>query len=151
LEDAIKAAYVYKFAPFVTWPSTLPPGGAFTICSVGSDRVAALLPQVTEGQRIDGRPIRVLALEEASLPGECQIVYVAASANAAAILDALHGKPVLTVTSGDGRHGVVHLVTIERHVDFDIDDKLASEDGLSISSKLLGLAHSVIRTTETQP
>jgi YfiR/HmsC-like len=40
-------------------------------------------------------------------------------------------------------HGVVSFVIIANHVDFDIDDAEAAQDGLTISSKLLGLAHAV--------
>jgi YfiR/HmsC-like len=145
LEDTVKAAYVYKFAPFVTWPTHLPAGAPFTICSIGSDRVSALLPQVVEGQRIDDRPIQVRVLTENEAPGDCAILYIAAPVAAGPVLDAVHGKPILTVTASDGPHGVIQLVTVAHHVSFDIDAKLAAEDGLTVSSKLLGLARTVTR------
>lgn len=142
LEDAVKAAYIYKFAPFVTWPAGAG-AAAFDICSIGADGVTALLPQVTQGQRIDDKAIRVRALAEAEAPTGCQILYVAGPVPAGPVLDSVRGKPVLTVTSAAGAHGIVQLVTVERHVRFDIDAKLASEGGLSISSKLLSLARQV--------
>jgi hypothetical protein len=151
LEDAVKAAYVYKFAPFVTWPAQPVAGTPFTICSVGADPVSALLPQVTDGQRIDERPIRIRTLADGEAPTDCAILYIAAPVEAGAVLDAVHGKPILTVTSSSGPHGIIQLVTVAHHVGFDIDAKLAAEDGLSISSKLLGLARNVTRATETPP
>jgi hypothetical protein len=151
LEDAVKAAYIYKFAPFVAWPAPLPPGAPFVICTLGSDRVSALLPQVTEGQRIDERPIRIRVLAESESPGDCRILYVAAPAAAGPMLDSLQGKPVLTVASPADAHVIVRLVTVSQHVAFDIDAKLASEDGLGISSKLLGLARNVVRSAESPP
>ena len=53
------------------------------------------------------------------------------------------------ITSGFGQNGVIHLVTADNHLSFDIDAKLAAEDGLGISSKLLGLARTVRRPAET--
>lgn len=41
------------------------------------------------------------------------------------------------------RHGVISFVIEANHVRFDIDDAEAGQDGLVISSKLLGLAHAV--------
>jgi hypothetical protein len=151
LEDAVKAAYVYKFAPFVAWPAPLPAGAPFVICALGNDRVSALLPQVTEGQRIEERPIRIRALAESESAGDCRILYVAATAAAGPVLDSLQGKPILTVTSAANAHAIIRLVTVSRHVSFDIDAKLASEDGLGISSKLLGLARNVARPAENPP
>ncbi len=145
LEDTVKAAYIYKFAPFVTWPTHPAAGAPFTICSIGTDRVSVLLPQVTAGQRVDERPIQIRALAEGEPPADCAILYIASSVAAGGVLDAVHGKPILTVTSLEGQHGIVQLVTVEHHVSFDIDAKLAAEDGLTISSKLLGLARTVTR------
>ena len=149
LEDTVKAAYVYKFAPFIVWPSQPAGHTAFTICSIGTDRVSALFPQVTEGQRVDDRPIRVRALSDSDAVTDCAILYIAASTAAGPILDAVHGKPILTITSGSGPNGVIQLVTADNHVSFDIDAKLAAEDGLGISLKLLGLARTVRRPAET--
>lgn len=148
LEDTVKAAYVYKFAPFVTWPTRPAAGVPFMICSIGADRISALLPQVAAGQRVDERPIQIHALAEGEPAVDCAILYIASSVAATSVLDAVHGKPILTVTSAEGPHGVIQLVTAEHHVGFDIDAKLAAEDGLTISSKLLGLARAVTRATE---
>jgi hypothetical protein len=56
----------------------------------------------------------------------------------------MRGRPVVTVTdSGLSVHGMISFVIENNHVRFDIDDALAAEGGLVISSKLLGLAHAV--------
>jgi hypothetical protein len=50
----------------------------------------------------------------------------------------------VTVTdSGLSVHGMISFVIENNHVRFDIDDAMAAEGGLVISSKLLGLAHAV--------
>lgn len=143
LEDAVKATYVYKFAPFVTWPAPVR-GDAFYICVYGSDDIASLLPQATTGQDVDGHHITVRSIADADIPADCRILYVAGSPAGDTVLAAAHSRPVLTVTDESGlEHGIVRLIVIDHHVRFDIDAKLAADAGLSISSKLLGLAHAV--------
>jgi len=48
LETAVKATYLYKFAPFVTWPQR---PGPFVICVVGRDPFGPVLDQAVAGQR----------------------------------------------------------------------------------------------------
>jgi hypothetical protein len=141
LEDAVKAAYIYKFAPFVTWPPATP-DAAFGICVDGIDKISALLPQATAGQQIDGHRIVVRAVSASALPPDCRILYIADASDG--VLDAVRTRPVLTVTNDTGgAHGIVNLRMVEQHVRFDIDMALAEQAGLSISSKLLSLAHAI--------
>jgi hypothetical protein len=145
LESAIKAAYVPKLAPFITWPSSQKPGGAFNLCVSGSDDVTKLLPQSVAGQQINGRTIQIHELANDADTQDCQILYIANSPVASQMLAAARGKPVLTVTDGaQSAHGIVQLVVVQHHVRFDIDDSLAADAGLAISSKLLSLANSVM-------
>ena len=48
----------------------------------------------------------------------------------------------MTVTD-NGPQSIITFVTEQKQVRFDIDDALAAQAGLSISSKLLGLARNV--------
>jgi hypothetical protein len=50
---------------------------------------------------------------------------------------------VTVIDSGLKARGVISFVIQDNHVRFDIDDALAADGGLTISSKLLGLAHAV--------
>jgi YfiR/HmsC-like len=145
LEYAVKAAYVYKFAPFITWPATAFPqaNSPINLCISGSDEVTKLLPQVAAGQQVNGRPLVVHALADGADPQSCQILYVAASPAAPQTLAAAAGKPVLTVVDGSAAHGIVRFTVAQHHVRFDIDNGMATQDGLAISSKLLSLANAV--------
>jgi len=142
LETAVKATYLYKFAPFVTWPSG---GQTFTICVVGTDPFGPLLDRAVAGQQASGRPIAVrrLALADKSQP--CDIAYIGGSAAQSVrdALRALHGAPVLTVTDSGSPAGVIDFTLDQGRVRFRIDDEAAAENGLVISSKLLSLAVSV--------
>lgn len=146
LELAVKAAYLYKLAPFVTWPPQSQAAGAtFVICVQGDESLADLTVKASTGQQVSGRSFEVRRLARVDRTSGCQIAYLAGSSvqSQAAALAALDSAGVLTVTDdarGGAARGVVHLVLDEGRVRFDIDDVAAAREGLSISSKLLSLA-----------
>ncbi len=155
LRYAIEATFLYKFAPFVTWPNAASAndGDTFHLCVVGEDRVSALLPSAIRGRTVSGRPIVFEHLHLRAPLDHCAIVYLAASEPRAAarILAALRGKPVLTVAEADQSwpsHAIVTFRIVDGHVRFDIDNTLAARSGLAISSKLLSLAHAIVRPPE---
>jgi hypothetical protein len=149
LEYAVKAAYLPKFIPFITWPE-----GTFAsatapvnICVLGSDPFAGRLDQQAGALKAGERPVAVRHLTVPDPEASCQLLFMGAGDDPAVVdgtLDAMKGKPVVTVTdSGLKSRGVISFVIDANHVRFDIDDAAAAQDGLTISSKLLGLAHSV--------
>jgi hypothetical protein len=156
LENAVKATYLYKFAPFVAWPPSAfgDPADPITICvagdgaagndPAGEDSVEALLSQAAVGQSADGRPIAVRHLTRTDALKACQILYAAGPrAERVAVLDEARAAPVLTVTDGadgDAGKGIINFVIQENRVRFQVDVGLATRAGLTISSKLLSLA-----------
>jgi hypothetical protein len=78
-------------------------------------------------------------------PG-CQLLFIGSAdpTVVGAALDATKGQAVVTVTDTNAaRRGVISFVVVGNRVRFDIDDSLAAQGGISISSKLLGLARTV--------
>lgn len=149
-EYAIKATYIYKFAPFVEWPDAAfaSPSSTIELCVVGADPFGTMLEQAVEGQRIHERPIVLRHVATASRDSGCHIMYVGGSPqqSVAEALGAVRGAPVLTITDAaldaDAK-GIIHFVVRDNRVRFDIDDHAASENGLVLSSKVLSLALSV--------
>jgi len=147
LEYAVKAAYLVKFAPFITWPD-----GAFasssaplTICVEGADPFGGSLERAAQGQRDGDHPLAVRRIGASDPATSCQILFAGgAPDNVAAQIERRKAQPVLTVTdSGVARGGIVSFVVIGDHVRFDIDEARANAVGIQINSKLLGLAHIV--------
>jgi len=149
LEYAVKASYLYKFAPFVQWPSKAfsSADDPFTICLIGKDPFGHMLDDVVHGQRVGGRAISVRRIEGIKPGTTCHILFAGAGEAADEALQAVAGQPVLTVT--DRSHGVtggmIQFVMTAGRVRFMIDQGAAQESGIEISSKLLGLAVSVAR------
>jgi YfiR/HmsC-like len=151
-DQEVKAAYLARLAPFVVWPTSLfaGPGVPLTLCIQGGDPFGPMLDRMTAGQGVGSHPIIVRRIERLDADSGCQIAYVGGSPaqSLAAALKAVDGKPVLTVTDGDGEgggKGIVHFVVISGRVRFEIDAGRADQCGLSISSKLLALASDVKR------
>jgi hypothetical protein len=146
VEHAVKATFLYKFAPFIEWPpgtfgSTSEP---LVICVIGSDGVTDLVDEAVKGQAIGGHVINVVHLPASALDARCHILYVALRGpGAARVLEHVRGLPVLTVTdgaSGADAQGIVNFVVQDNRVRFEIDLRAAAENHLVISSKLLNLA-----------
>lgn len=144
LETSIKATYLYKFAPFVTWPQS-DPAKPFVICVVGTDPFGPVLDQAVAGQAYAQRPIQVARLESVNRQSGCDIAYLGGSAAqpVEAALQALRGTPVLTVTDEGTPEGMIAFRLTDGHVRFRIDEDAVDDSGLTISSKLLSLALSV--------
>jgi hypothetical protein len=147
-ETAVKATYLYKFVPFITWPDAAftSPTSPFVICILGDDAVADSLGHVLAGQRNGAHGIVVRKLTSADTG--CHILYVPGSDEklARSATDLARGKPILTVTdmpAHSASRGVIDFIIVGDHVRFSIDQAEATRSGLSVSSKLLSLAVAV--------
>ena len=150
LEYAVKATYLYKFAPFVQWPpgSFASQSSPLALCVIGEGGFVAVLEHAVGGTQIEGRPILVRQLGGPASGTVCHVLYIAGGEPLAVadVLARLRGTPVLTVTdSGRDRRtkGIVNFLTVDNRIRFEIDTQAAAENGLVISSKLLSLAVTV--------
>ncbi len=143
-----EATYLYKFAPFVLWPSNGDDGaasGPFNLCVVGDDPFGDQLDRAVAGQTLDRRPIQVVRVETIGPKSDCAIAYLGGShsESVAEALRAVRGAAILTVTGEGDPPGIIALAVVDGHVRFRVDEVQAQENGLVISSKLLSLAIAV--------
>jgi hypothetical protein len=149
VESAVKATYLYKFAPFVDWPqgSFASAEEPFTVCIIGHDPFGAVLDQAVKGQRIGSRAVEIKRMGILGPNSGCRIAYVGGSPEQSIgeALEFVRGTPILTVTDGADNmpRGIIRFVLDNNHVRFEIDDAAAAQNDLVISSKLLSLARSV--------
>ena len=152
LEQAIKATFLYKFAPFVQWPaSAFPtPASPISICVLGTDPVSESLGQIAIAEMVGARPYQVRQINEVDRNSGCHILYAAGNSTQSSsnAIEAVRGAPVLTVTDSaqtPQASGIINFVIQQNRVRFDVDEAAAAENGLSISSRLLDLARTVRR------
>lgn len=137
----LKAAYIFNFAMFTTWPdagaNTPAAHGVLLVCA-GAD--SALWPnlQGLNGRLVDGRAWTVVDL--AAAKGQhCDIVVLARTAER----PNPQAAGVLVVRDGPGHGAAITLVDDDEHVRFDVDTQEAAKSGLRFSSRLLRLARNV--------
>jgi hypothetical protein len=143
-EYRIKAAFLYNFTSFVTWPKDPAGASGFTLCVLGDDPFGNLLDKLA-GKSVNGSRLEVRRLGGLALLDQCKLVFISATSrdqigDALALLQEL---PVLTVSDIRGftaRGGIIEFRIIANKVRFDINLGAAESAGLSISSKLLSLA-----------
>jgi len=146
-EYQVKAAFLYNFSRFTSWPDT--DTTQFTLCILGDSPLNGELENLA-GKTVHEQLLKVVYPGSPEAAGPCQVVYIAGSyaEQVERALVPLDGKPVLTVSDINGFvdvGGIIGLRTINNKVRFEINIQAASQAGLTISSKLLSLA-TTIRT-----
>ena len=138
-ETQVKAAFIPKFARYVTWPTS--PRGPILICIIGDDPFGNSIDQASASQSADGRPIAVKRIASAADASSCAIAFVSGP-RTGETLAGLGRAPILTITdsrSGPQR-GIIHFAIVDGRVRFYIDRAQAEARGLIVSSRLLALA-----------
>jgi hypothetical protein len=146
-EYDLKAAFVYQFLAYVTWPEAKPADGRVIIGVLGANELAgnlAALARETDGTRV----IEVRTLAADADPRDLHVLFVAAdvAAEAAALLQSASANGVLTVTETVPRspHSIINFEVIGGKVRFDVALDLARQNDMDISARLLQVALRVV-------
>jgi hypothetical protein len=145
-EDAVKAAFIPKFARYVQWPAQVHPGPRepVQLCVIGEDQFGNLIDRAAASEQVDGRTVAVRRLADAAGSEACHLAFVRGgnAQETRQMLFAMRGQPVLTITDSraGATRGMIHFTVAGGRVRFFIDQAEAQAHGLSISSRLLALA-----------
>jgi len=151
LEYGVKAAFLVRFGLYVEWPKAVFASATspLVLCIAGEDPFGEALDKAASGQRMNDHPLVVRRVKAIGRDVGCHIAYLGGSEaqRPAQMGEVLRGSSVLTVSddarTGATAAGIIHFVLHDNRVRFQIDDAAAARNGLTISSKLLGLALSV--------
>jgi hypothetical protein len=143
-EPALKAAFIYNFARFTSWPMEWPASEPFVICVVG-DAVGDALERVIKGRQLAAHP---MAVSRATLTGPnrpCHVLYLSGimTSQAAQLLGGMRDSPVLTISDVEGFidvGGMAQLFFEHGQLRFSIRLDPVKRARLQISSRLLALA-----------
>ena len=155
-DEAIKAAFLYRFTGFVDWPpETLQPGH-FTIAVLGSRPVAQELARLLVKFPVKDLPARVRLVDDASQALDAQVLYVGSNfhGDLRDVAGSLGQRPVLLVTDHPGAlddGSAVNFLIVDRRVRFEISLAAAHRAGLKVSSQLLAVAAHVRGATLSWP
>lgn len=153
---AQEAAFLPRFAQFVSWPaSSLPPNAPLVIGLVGDDPIGRSIDRAVAGKHVNGHPIVILHMHWNDSFAPCHMIFISSTEipHLVAILQATHGLSVLTIADYDRfteYGGMIELITDDGEMRFDVNPSAAAEAHLKISSRLLQVAHAV-RSTVGEP
>lgn len=151
-EYDLKAAFLFNFPTFVEWPAAAFAGPAdpFIIGIVGDDPFGSVLDDLVRNEYTDKHPIVVRRFRRGEDYTACHLLFISESEarRSAEILRRVGARPVLTVSDLPGfaqQGGIVEFARLDNRVQLLINPRSAQGAGLTVSSKLLELAHVVNR------
>jgi hypothetical protein len=144
-EVQLKAAFIYHFTQFVSWPAqaAAEPESPFVIGVFGDEALEKALNGMVAGEALGHHPLAVRHLWRPSDAATCQIVYVANDEEGLFRKAQLRADPVLTVGESESfleSGGMIEFFTDQNHVKLRINLPAARAASLQISAKLLRVA-----------
>jgi hypothetical protein len=144
-EYQLKSAFIYNFATFVDWPDDI--GKKLTLC-VAAPREAMPYFTPLEGKPVGDMVMTVRQLGRDDSAEGCRILFVTDFANDSLDdwLSEVGDEEVLTISESKDwlKKGVVMQLLLQgRRVTFDVNLEAARGENITISSRLLRLAHKV--------
>ena len=149
-EYDVKAAFILNFARFTEWPenSFADRSSPLVIAIVGDDPFGGTLDRVIADKAINSHPLTVRKTTAASDFKGVNVLFVTSSERSRVpdILKRVRTASILTVSDIDDfctLGGIIHLTNEQQRIRFEVNLVAAQRAGLTISSKLLGLARTV--------
>jgi hypothetical protein len=151
-EYKVKAAYLFNFIKFVTWPEKAGDNGnGDTVIGIlGDDPFGGSLDEMAKGKAVGSHSVLVRRFEsfdEANTGAlrKCRILFICYSEkdDLPLILRALKGAPVLTVSEIErfpAKGGMILFDQEGQRITLAINKTVAEKSGLTFSSQLLQVA-----------
>ena len=146
-EQAIKAAFLYKFLSYVEWPAAALRGvsSPIVLAVLGDDGIADPLRTTVAKHRIGQHPIEVRNVTEGNALDGVQLLFIgsAHSEAVARLAPEAQRRSVLLVTDFDGAFeegSVINLVVVDDRVRFEVSLEAAERSNLKLSSRMLAVA-----------
>lgn len=142
----IKAAFIFNFTKFISWPAELEQaGGDLRLCLLDGNPFGDYVYQLN-GRRVRNFYLRVSETHSHDQLASCHIVYLSGPKVDSELLSRLASLPILTISDVDGfmpAGGGISLFPENERIRFDINLQRMKGCGLDVSSKLLSLARQV--------
>jgi hypothetical protein len=142
-EAEIKAVLLFHLTQFVTWPTSSVTSATFDIGVLGPDPFGPVLDAVVSGEKVNGKPIRILRSTRAQDLRNCPLVYVSPQGREplARLFEELRKPPTLTVGESQeflDEGGMIRFrKTPERKIRLQIFLDRVRQAGFNLSAQLL--------------
>lgn len=145
-ERLFKAAFIYNFTKFTSWPDNTwqEAKSPLALCIIGNDELINDIKRL-EGKLIKGRQLAIRNLNDTKHVQNCQVLYIAHSENKhqSQILQSVKTRPILTISELENfaqAGGMIQLQRKKGQTQLTINLNVARKAGLELSSRLLILA-----------
>jgi hypothetical protein len=152
-EHELKAAFLYQFTKFVTWPADAfaTPDEPIVVGFAGRDRIGVALREMVAGRRVGERPIAIRRFESPEGMTPCHVLFVGGGEDRDSWFNRLEDVRrggTLTVGEVDGfqERGAITLLMRENRIRLVVNLEAARAARLRISSRMLALASVVGRS-----
>jgi len=151
LESSVKAAYLYKFSGYVEWPASSFEGATSPLVFgvIGDPEVADELERLTRSRQAGQRPVTVVRLRAFDHLPPVHVLFIGRSQadRLGALIRTAHDRPILVTT--DTEHAIaqgsmINFNDVDGHVRFEVGLGAAKQAGLTLSSRLLAVALTVV-------
>lgn len=149
MEYEIKAAFLYKFAQYITWPESAfdTPQAPLTVGLAAPRKFITLFRHIVDDKTYNDRPFAVKHLNRV-IDEDLHLVFVARSHEhlLPELKALLQNQPTLIVTESElglDAGAVINFAVQQDQVKFDINMAQAKSRNLHISAQLLSVARRV--------
>ena len=146
-EFHVKAAYLYLFGKYITWPADPKPD--FTIGIYGPDPFGSIMEEVLMGKKVRGKPVAIKRFSTNAQVEGCQILYIGAGeVFGPGFLNDLAARGILTIGESPtflDQGGAIRYHFKNNRVHFSINLPVIHRLNLKPSSQLLKIAKEVVR------
>ncbi len=156
-EQELKAAFLFNFLKFVTYPekSPLKKNNSFVICNFRENTFEGHLKRLLKDQRIGGKHVLEKTIGTPESANSCHLLFFPKKTmNLPFVINDLTHRESLTVGESDEflkEGGMIQLFIQNKRVRFSINTQAIQQAHLSISSNLLRLADRVYSPEKKQP
>lgn len=149
---------LYNLMQFVEWPSSAysDAHSPSVLCVLGWNPFGDSLASLVSDKVVDGRHVETRHVTHGEQIRGCHVLYISSSErkHLPQVFSNLSGATVLTV--GEMSHfaergGMIQFALEEQQVHFEVNVDAASRSGLTISARLLALAHIVNSDRNSRP
>lgn len=140
----IHSAMLYNFIKYVQWPNE-GDGGEFVVGVMGDDDVFNTLKQWYDGKPKGSKKYVIKKLSSPADAATCAVVYLGKgkSNQFDDIKGAIAGKPVLTITNGNGlaqKGSCINFKVVDGKLKFEMNQAIFGSNSLKVSSQLSSMA-----------
>ena len=141
-DDKYKAMHIYNFTKQVEWPASK---GDFVMCVLGKTEVMSQLKAITNGKTVNGKPIKVVGVNNVGDIPNCQILYVPTSetSNLKSAIEKVEKAATLIVSNCQGaleNGSCINIVEIDEKIKYEASKANIENRGLKANLYLLNNA-----------